>query len=136
MASYVIVAFCHCLTILIVTISADAMVFLIQQRVLCGSVGILPCLFQFSADDHFGRSHGFVIQQRILCGSVGISPCLSTFLQMTISADAMAFFLFSSASSVEALAFCPPCSNFLSSLSFPLSIFCIDFPPLDTAAAA
>jgi hypothetical protein len=104
MASYVVVAFCHCLTISVVTISADAMAFLIQQRVLCGSVTILPCLFQFSADDHFGRSHGFVlIQQRVLCGSVGISPCLSNFLQMTILADAMAFFLFSSSpSSVEA----------------------------------
>jgi hypothetical protein len=108
MASYVVVAFCHCLTISVVTISADAMIFLIQQRVLCGSVAILPCLFQFSADDHFGRSHGFLIQQRVLCGSVGISPCLFNFLQMTNLADAMAFFLFSSSlSSVEALAFCP-----------------------------
>jgi hypothetical protein len=35
------------------------MAFLLQQRVLCGSVSILPCLFQFSADDHFGRCHGF-----------------------------------------------------------------------------
>jgi hypothetical protein len=41
------------------TILADAMVFLIQQRVLCGRVGISPCLFQFSADDHFGRCHSF-----------------------------------------------------------------------------
>jgi hypothetical protein len=39
----------------------------------------LPCLFQFSADDHFGRCHGFLpIQQlTVLCGSVGtILPCL------------------------------------------------------------
>jgi hypothetical protein len=143
----------------------------IQPRVLCGIVAILPCLFQeFSADDHFGRSHGFFpIQQRVLCGSVGILPRLSNFLQMTISADAMASFLFSSASSVEALAlcpafsyflqmtiladamafflfnsassveasaFCPAFSNFLSSLSFPIPIFCIDFPQLEAAAAA
>jgi hypothetical protein len=36
----------------------------------------------------------------------------SNFLQMTISAEAMAF-LFSSTSSVEASAFCPAFSNFL-----------------------
>jgi hypothetical protein len=58
MASYM-VAFCHCLTISVVTIPADAMALLIQQCVLCGSFGISPYLSQLSADDHFGRCHGF-----------------------------------------------------------------------------
>jgi hypothetical protein len=77
MASYVLVAFCHCLTISVVTISADAMV------------------FSYSAARRplWKRRHHFALP-------------FSNFLQMTISAEPMAF-LFSSASSVEASAFCP-----------------------------
>jgi hypothetical protein len=75
------------------TIMADAMAFFLFSSASSVEVGTLPCLSQFSADDHFGRCHGFLIQQRILCGSVGILPCLSNLLQMTIMADAMAFLI-------------------------------------------
>jgi hypothetical protein len=68
------------LTILSVTILADAMAFLIQQRISSGSVSILPCFLLFQHVTISADARVFLSQQRILCGSVGSTPSISAIL--------------------------------------------------------